>query len=76
MDKGGGYLDFTGEFKDGQMIFWREFTDPQGARIQQRMVFKNIAANELDWSWESSGDSGKTWKVIWLIHYKRKAAVR
>jgi hypothetical protein len=40
--------------------------------VQQRMVFKNITANELDWSWERSLDGGKTWQVMWPIHYKRK----
>ncbi len=74
VDNEGGYLDFTGDFKDGQMMFWREFTDPKGMKIQQRMVFKNIAANNFDWSWESSNDSGKAWKVIWLIRYQRKVA--
>ena len=37
------------------------------------MVYQNISRNEFDWSWEQSFDSGKTWKVLWPIHYKRKA---
>jgi hypothetical protein len=32
-----------------------------------------VTANELDWSWESSRDGGKTWHVDWPIHYKRKS---
>ena len=73
VDNQGAYLDFVGEFKDGQMVLARETTGPNGANIQQRMVFKNITASEFDWNWESSKDGGKTWQVIWPIHYKRKS---
>jgi len=72
VDNEGGYLDFVGEFKDGQMILSREATRPDGSKIQQRMVWKNIQPNQLDWSWEASKDGGKTWQVNWPIHYKRK----
>ncbi len=71
VDNEGGYLDFVGEFKDSQMILQREAVQ-QGKKFLQRMVFKNITANELDWSWEYSHDGGKTWQVQWPIHYKRK----
>jgi len=72
VDNEGGYLDFVGEFKDGQMILWREAVRPDGSKALQRMVFKNITANEFDWSWEGSKDGGKTWTVVWPIHYKRR----
>lgn len=72
VDNEGGYLDFVGDFKDGQMILQREGVRPDGTRTLQRMVFKNITPTEFDWSWESSGDGGKTWQVNWPIHYKRK----
>jgi hypothetical protein len=73
VDNEGSYLDFTGEFKDGQMILSREAIGPKGGKFLQRMVYKNISATEFDWSWESSRDDGKTWKVLWPIHYKRKS---
>jgi hypothetical protein len=72
VDNEGGYLDFVGEFKDGSMILSREATGPNGARSRQRMVYKNISANEFDWSWEASNDDGKTWQVLWPIHYQRR----
>jgi hypothetical protein len=72
VDNEGSYLDFVGEFKDGQMILAREATRPDGTRILQRMVWKNITPNELDWSWESSKDGGKTWQVNWPIHYHKR----
>jgi hypothetical protein len=73
VDNEGGYLDFKGELKDGQMILQREAVLKNGTKSLQRMVWKNIAANEFDWSWESSSDGGKTWQVQWPIHYKRKS---
>jgi hypothetical protein len=60
VDNAGSYLDFVGEFKDGQMILAREASRPDGTRFLQRMVFKNISPNELDWSWEASKDNGRT----------------
>jgi len=72
VDNEGGYLDFVGEFINGQMILGRELTGPDGTKSLQRMVFKNISKDELDWSWESSKDGGKTWQVLWPIHYRRR----
>ena len=72
VDNEGGYLDFVGEFNGSQMILSREATREDGSTVKQRMVWKNIRADELDWGWESSKDGGKTWQVLWPIHYKRK----
>ncbi|MGH9545997.1 MAG: DUF1579 family protein [Terriglobales bacterium] len=72
VDNEGAYLDFVGEFKDGRMILAREATRPDGSKSLQRMVFKNITRDEFDWSWEGSKDGGKTWSVVWPIHYRRK----
>lgn len=69
----GGYLDFTGDFSNGQMILQREASRPDGSKLLQRMVWKNITANDFDWSWEASLDGGKTWNVNWPVHYKRKS---
>lgn len=74
VDNEGGYLDFVGELKDGQMILARNAVRPDGTPVVQRMVFKNITPNEFDWSWEASTDGGKTWTVNWPIHYKRKGS--
>jgi len=72
VDNEGGYLDFIGELKDGQMVLQRAAARSDGTKFLQRMVFKNITPKELDWSWEASHDGGKTWQVQWPIHYKRK----
>lgn len=73
VDNEGGYLDFVGQFRDGQMILQREATRNDGTKFLQRMVWKNITLNEFDWTWEASHDGGKTWQVNWPIHYKRRS---
>ena len=72
VDNEGGYLDFVGGIKDGQMSFWREFKKPDGTRSMQRMIWRNVTADSFDWSWEGSKDGGNTWSVMWPIHYERK----
>jgi hypothetical protein len=72
VDNEGGYLDSVGEFKDGQMILARDAVRLDGTKEIQRMVFKNITANEFDWNWEASTDGGKTWRVMWPIHYNEE----
>lgn len=74
VDNSGSYLDFTGEFKNGQMVLVREAVTREGKKVLQRMVWKNITADSLDWSWERSMDGGRTWKVAWPIHYQRTKA--
>jgi uncharacterized protein DUF1579 len=71
VDNSGGYLDFVGGLKDGSMILTREAAVPAGRKILQRMVWKNIEADSLDWSWENSADGGQTWTVLWPVHYQR-----
>ena len=72
VDNSGGYLDFVGEFVDGKMIFSRDAARPDGTPVIQRMVWHNIAQDELDWNWEASTDGGMSWNVNWKIHYRRK----
>ncbi len=72
VDNEGSYLDFEGGVKDGEMSFWREVKRHDGSMATQRMVWRNVTADSFDWSWESSFDGGKTWQVVWPIHYQRK----
>jgi hypothetical protein len=74
VDNQGGYLDFVGEFAGGQMILSRQGRSPQGQEVEQRMVYKNVTPDAFDWSWERSTDGGKTWNVVWPIHYTRRKA--
>ncbi|HEY3251492.1 MAG TPA: hypothetical protein VGK25_10285 [Ignavibacteria bacterium] len=72
VDNTGLYLDFTGGFEDGKMILSKVLIAKDGRKFDIRMVFNNIRQNEFWWHWEQSTDEGKTWSLLWLIHYKRK----
>ena len=74
VDNQGSYLDFTGGFKDGEMILSRHGTSPDGKPRIGRMVYFNIKPDSFDWRFETSFDGGKTWGFAWPIHYQRKVA--
>lgn len=71
VDNNGTYLDFTGSFRDGQMVLSRD-AFAKGQSFKQRMVWYNITEDEFDWNWERSDDGSKTWRVLWQIKYQRK----
>ena len=72
VDNNGTYLDFTGKFEDGKMILSRDALG-KGQACRQRMVWWDIQENKFDWNWERSDDNGKSWRVLWQIHYTRKS---
>ncbi|RMI19693.1 MAG: DUF1579 domain-containing protein [Calditrichaeota bacterium] len=72
VDNRGGYLTFTGTFKDGVMELRTEPYRRNGTTYISRMVFRNITPDALDWDWQRSADGGQTWEDIWNIHYRRK----
>ena len=71
VDNQGSYLDFVGQFENGEMELSRKAVINDKPALQ-RMVFRNIEKNSLDWNWERSFDEGKTWETTWQIHYARK----
>jgi hypothetical protein len=72
VDNQGFYLDFTGGLEGGQMVLLRQGLTPDGRPQVSRMVFLNVTRDSLDWRWERSEDGGKTWRLLWPIHYVRK----
>lgn len=72
VDNSGAYLDFTGQFADGKMILSRKTINRKGSPVYQRMIYYNIKENSFEWSWEISGDKGKTWELRWKLNYIRK----
>jgi hypothetical protein len=67
-DSAGSYLDFVGGLDGDQMILDRILSSGR----RQRMVWSNIEAESLHWSWEWSDDEGRTWTVAWAIEYRRR----
>ncbi|HEX5707295.1 MAG TPA: tetratricopeptide repeat protein [Pyrinomonadaceae bacterium] len=68
----GRAVDFFGEYKDGQMRYTGESAGPNGAKIQQRMTFFNVAPGSVRQLWEQSTDGGKTWTVAFDGTYARR----
>lgn len=77
VDNQGGYIALTGgKVGDSLILTTAEQTVPlkmsATGKLISRMVFYNIKSNSFDWNWESSTNSGDTWKPNWKIHYARK----
>ncbi len=53
------------------MILAREVV-PTKQEISPAHGLEAYKPDSLDWSWERSDDGGKSWKVLWRIHYERK----
>jgi hypothetical protein len=70
VDNQAGYLDFVGAFQNGEMVLSREAMI-EGKPARQRMVWKNIQTDALDWFWQRSEDGGESWQTLWHIQYKR-----
>jgi len=73
VDDQGSYLDLVGDRVDGWFAFVRAAPE-RGPRWRQRMVFRDVTADGLRWTWESSDDDGVTWTLRWEIHYRRAVA--
>lgn len=71
VDNNGSYLDFVGGWQKDKMVLERPAV-VDGKSVLQRMVWYNIKPDSLEWNWERSEDSGKTWNVLWQITYRRK----
>ena len=60
-------FDIDGVFTDGQLLF-----GPDGEQLKgQRMRFYDIKPGSLSWDWEGSNDGGKTWRLLWRLHYTK-----
>ena len=71
VDSWGSYFALTGEFRDGRMGL--SCADTREAGTMLRMLFENITADGLDWSWSRSGDAGATWEPLWELRYSRRS---
>ena len=72
-DNQGGFFALTGG-SDGETRFFATDFKPVGDQLKgQRMRFYDIKPDSFDWDWEGSSDGGKTWTLIWRLHYQRAA---
>jgi hypothetical protein len=73
VDNNGGYIVLFGGMQGDSMVLSTPMRETPKGKITSRMVYYNIKKDSFDWSWEASMDGGMTWKVNWLIHYKRRS---
>jgi hypothetical protein len=71
VDNNASYLDFVGSRDDDRFVLARN-TERDGRPLQQRMVFRDIAADRLVWDWQRSLDGGATWQTTWSLRYARQ----
>jgi hypothetical protein len=71
VDNRGSYLELVGRRVDGWFAFERAAPE-RGPEARQRMVFRDLAADSFQWTWEASADGGATWAVRWAIEYRRQ----
>lgn len=72
VDSQAAYLIFTGGMGDGKMILATEPVGDDGREMINRMVFADITAVSLNWSWQRSEDGGDSWQDRWTISYRRQ----
>ena len=74
VDNQGTYLDFVGGWDDaaGRMILARQAI-VEGEPRAQRMVWRDIRPEGLEWDWQHSEDAGATWQTRWQVRYTRRS---
>jgi hypothetical protein len=72
VDSVGGVIEFTGEFKDGEMRYTAETVAPNGAKTLHHLTFSSLPQGRVRQFWESSTDGGKTWTVAFDGTYVKK----
>ncbi|MDR7331298.1 hypothetical protein [Roseateles asaccharophilus] len=72
-DNQGGFFALTGGADGEARFFATEFRQVGDKRQGQRMRFYDIRPDSFTWDWEGSADGGKTWTLMWRLHYRRAA---
>lgn len=66
----GAYLDLVGVEVDGRIGFQRQ-SIVGGVAVLHRMVWLDVTTDAFRWQWQRSGDSGRSWELVWEIDYRR-----
>jgi hypothetical protein len=70
-DNQGGFFALTGSAEGESRYFSTEFRQVGEQRQGKRMRFYDIKPEGFTWDWEGSADGGKTWTLLWRLHYRR-----
>lgn len=72
VDSSAGYIVLTGRFEGDMLILTTEPRERDGQVALNRMVFRDIGPDSLNWDWQGSRDGGDTWNNLWNIGYRRR----
>jgi hypothetical protein len=70
-DNQGGFFALTGSADGDKRLFSTALTAVGKEVKGQRMVFHDITPDAFTWDWEGTTDGGKTWQLLWRLHYRR-----
>lgn len=76
VDNRGGVLQFTGNYKEGKLLFDGVTPQQDGGTTLERLTFFNLSPNKVRQLWEQSHDGGKKWEVVFDGEYTRKAGTQ
>jgi hypothetical protein len=63
---------WRGAFRDGEIAFHAEWTEPDGRTVRSRLTWSRITADSAHWESARSTDGGRTWKPHWIIEWRRR----
>lgn len=72
VDNKGGFLKFSGEYREGALRYEGEQIDRQGRKHLQRGTFHNLEPGRVRQTGATSYDGGKTWSTTFDFIYTKK----
>lgn len=73
VDNGGSLVEFHGNYSDGKLEYHADTTQPDGTRVQRRMIFVKMPEGKVRQYSEQSPDGGKTWSLEYDLLYTKKS---
>ena len=67
----GGVLRLVGGLENGAMVMTGESTNPQGAKVLNRVTWTRLDGDKVTQNWDTSTDGGKTWSPAFRGIYTR-----
>jgi len=73
VDNGGSLVEFHGAYADGKLEYHADTLQPDGTRVQRRMIFVKLPDGKVRQYSEQSSDGGKTWSLEYDLLYTKKS---
>lgn len=73
VDNSGSLVEFHGQYADGKFEYHADTVQPDGKRVQRRMIFVKMPEGKVRQYSEQSSDGGKTWSLEYDLLYTKKS---